>query len=163
MTDWSNCMDWSRGKRMNGMSWSMDCRCHCMVDWGGWSNVEGSRVGWDRHRMDWCGVVERSCMVGHSVRDWSCMVGNGMMHWGCMMSNGMVEWSSMMSDSMVNRRSMMDHSMVWVSMSHNWRRDGVAILIKDGFGQVWVEEGVGVEAVEGHCCAAVHRVPELAP
>ena len=108
-------------------------------------------------------LVEGSCVVGHSVRDWSCMVGNGMMHWGRMMSNGMVEWSSMMSDSMVNRRSMMDHSMVWVSMSHNWRRDGVAILIEDGFGQVWVEEGVGVEAVEGHCCAAVHRVPELAP
>merc|ERR1719341_2040356 len=48
-------------------------------------------------------------------------------------------------------------------MGDHRRWDNVSVLIEDGLGQVWVEQGVCVEAVEGDGSAAVNCVPELAP
>ena len=162
MADWSNCMDRSRGKCMHCMNWS--CRmvdwCNCMMDWsssmvncmvGGWSNVEGSGVVGDCHGMDGCGVVEGSCMVGNRMVGWSCMVGNRMVDRGGMVGNGMVGCS------------MVDHRMVGVRMGDHRRWDNVSVLIEDGLGQVWVEQGICVETVEGDGSAAVNCVPELTP
>merc|ERR1719411_1974831 len=124
------------------MEWSsrmVNC-CNVMVNRmvGSRCNMEGS-------------VVEGSCMVGN------CMVGN----WGSVVSHGMVDRSDgMVSNSMV-RSGVVNNPVVRVSVSHHW--DGVAVLVQDGLGQVRVEQGVGVEAVEGDGCAAVDCVPELTP
>merc|ERR1719458_848448 len=48
-------------------------------------------------------------------------------------------------------------------MSHDRRWDNVSVLVQDGFWQVGIEQGVGVEAVEGDGRAAVDCVPELTP
>ena len=120
-----------------------------MVD--SWCNVEGSGMVGDCHRMDGGGVVEGGCMVGN------CMVDRG-----SMVSNSVVDGSSMVSNSMVGC-SMVDNCVVGVRMSHNRRWDNVSVLVEDGFGQVGVEQGVCVEAVQGDGRAAVDRVPELAP
>merc|ERR1719397_1015783 len=138
MVDWCNCMvDWSSSM------------VDCMV--GSWSNVEGSGMVRDCHRMDGCGVVEGSCMVGNGMMNRSSMVGNRMVGWGCMVGNSMVG------------RSMVDNRMVGVRMGDHRRRDHVSVLVQDGFWQVWVEQGICVEAVEGDSSAAVNCVPELAP
>ena len=85
------------------------------------------------------------------------MVGN----WGSVVSNSMMDRSDgMVSNSMV-RSGVVNNPVVRVSVSHHW--DGVAVLVQDGLGQVRVEQGVGVEAVEGDGCAAVDCVPELTP
>ena len=117
-----------------------------------WCNMEGSVVVRDRHRMDGGGVVEGGCMVGN------CMVNRGSMVSNCMVdgSNGMV------GNSMVRCR-MVDNCMVGVRVSNHRRWDDVPVLVQDGFGQVWVEQGVCVETVEGDGSAAVDCVPELAP
>ena len=87
----------------------------------------------------------------------NCVVGN----WGSVVSHGMMDRSDgMMSNSMV-RSGVVNNPVVRVSVSHHW--DGVAVLVQDGLGQVRVEQGVGVEAVEGDGCAAVDCVPELTP
>merc|ERR1719291_716064 len=151
MTDWSNSMDRSRGKCMDCMD-----RSSCMMDWSScmvssWCNMEGCGVVWDCHRMDGGGVVEGGCMVG-----------NRMMDRGSMVSNSVVDGSSMVSNSMVGC-SMVDNCVVGVRMSHDRRWDNVSVLVEDGFGQVGIEQGVSVEAVEGDGRAAVNCVPELAP
>ena len=168
MTDRGNCMDRGRSKCMDSMD-----RGSCMVDWGNcmmeWSsrmvnccnvmvncmvgsrcNMEGSGVVGDCHRMDGCGVVEGSCVVGNSMVDRGSVVSHGMVD----RSDGMV------SNSMV-RSGVVNNPVVRVSVSHHW--DGVAVLVQDGLGQVRVEQGVGVEAVEGDGRAAVDCVPELTP
>ena len=96
-------------------------------------------------------MVEGGCMVGNGMMNRSCMMGNGMMGWGGMVGNGMVGCS------------MVDHRMVGVRMGNHRRWDNVSVFIQDGFWQVWVEQGVCVEAVEGDGSAAVNCVPELAP
>merc|ERR550517_2348406 len=58
---------------------------------------------------------------------------------------------------------MVNNCMVGVRMSHNRRWDNVSVLVQDGFGQVGIEQGVSVEAVEGDGRTAVDRVPELTP
>ena len=58
---------------------------------------------------------------------------------------------------------MVDNRMVGVRVGHNRRWDNISVLVEDGFGQVGVEQGVCVEAVQGDGRAAVDRVPELAP
>merc|ERR1712066_801434 len=109
--------------------------------------MEGSWGVGDCHGMDGRGMVGGSCMVGNSMVDR-----------GSVVSHGMVDRSdSMVSNSMM-RSGVMNNPMVRVSVSHHW--DGVAVLVQDGLGQVRVEQGVGVEAVEGDCCAAVDCVPE---
>merc|ERR1719222_684313 len=85
------------------------------------------------------------------------MVGNCMVDRGSMMSNSVVDGGSMVSNSMVSNR------MVGVRVGHNRRWDNVSVLVQDGFGQVGVEQGVCVEAVQGDGSAAVDCVPELAP
>ena len=80
-----------------------------------------------------------------------CMVGNCMVNRGGVVGNGMVGCS------------MVDHCMVGVCMGHHRGWDHVSIFVQDGFWQVWVEQGVCVEAVEGDGSAAVYCVPELAP
>ena len=105
----------------------------------------------DCHGMDGGGVVEGGCVVG-----------NGMVDRGSMVSNSVVDGGSMMSNSMVGC-SMVDNRMVGVRVSHNRRWDNVSVLVEDGFGQVGVEQGVCVEAVQGDGRAAVDCVPELAP
>merc|ERR1719291_1577566 len=75
------------------------------------------------------------------VGDCHRMDGGGVVEGGCMVGN----------------------CMVGVRMSHNRRWDNVSVLVQDGFGQVGIEEGVSVEAVEGDGRAAVNCVPELAP
>lgn len=173
MADWSNCMDRSRGKCMHCMDWSccMVNWCNCMMDWSGsmvdcmvgsWCNMEGSGVVGNCHGMDGCGVVEGSCMVGNGMMNRSSMVGNCMVRLGCMVGNSMVDRGGVVSNSMVGC-SVVDHCMVGVRMGDHRRRDNVSILIQDGFWQVWVEQGVCVEAVEGDSCAAVNCVPELTP
>ena len=106
--------------------------------------------------------MEGSCMVGNCVvGNWGSMVGNSMVDRGSVVSNGMVDRSDgMVSNSMV-RSGVVNNPMVRVSVSHHW--DGVAVLVQDGLGQVRVEQGVGVEAVEGDGRAAVDCVPELTP
>ena len=180
MTDRGNCMDRGRSKCMDSMD-----RGSCMVDWGNcmmeWSsrmvnccnvmvncmvgsrcNMEGSGVVGDCHGMDGCGMVEGSCMVGNCVvGNWGSVVGNSMVDRGSVVSHGMVDRSDgMVSNSMV-RSGVVNNPVVRVSVSHHW--DGVAVLVQDGLGQVRVEQGVGVEAVEGDGCAAVDCVPELTP
>merc|ERR550519_3251922 len=81
---------------------------------------------------------------------------------GSVVSNSVVDGSSMVSNSMVGC-SMVDNCVVGVRMSHNRRWDNVSVLVQDGFGQVGIEQGVSVEAVEGDGRAAVNCVPELAP
>merc|ERR1719500_1431476 len=76
---------------------------------------------------------------------------------------GVVEGGCVVGNCMVDRGSMMDNSMVGVRVSHDRRWDNVSVLVEDGFGQVGVEQGVCVEAVQGDGRAAVDRVPELAP
>merc|ERR550532_194356 len=95
-------------------------------------------------------------MVSNSMVDGS----NGMMS-SSMVSNTMVS-NSMVGNSMVGC-SMVDNGMVGVRMSHDRRWDNVSVLVEDGFGQVGVEQGVCVEAVQGDGRAAVDCVPELAP
>ena len=90
------------------------------------------------------------------------MVGNCMVDRGGMVTNSVVDGSSMVSNSMVGC-SMVNNCMVGVRMSHNRRWDNVSVLVQDGFGQVGIEQGVSVEAVEGDGRAAVDCVPELAP
>merc|ERR1719397_1940428 len=123
--------------------------CNCMMDWcssmvdcmvGGWSNVEGSGMVGDCHGMDGCGMVEGGCMGG-----------NGMVDRGCVVSSRVVGCS------------MVDHRMVGVRMGNHRGWDNVSVLVQDGFWQVWVEQGVCVETVEGDGSAAVNCVPELAP
>merc|ERR1719397_2089261 len=124
--------------------------CNCMMDWsssmvdcmvGGWSNMEGSGVVGDCHGMDGCGMVEGSCMVGNGMMNRSSMVGNRMVGWSCMVGNSMVD----------------------VRMGNHRRWDNVSVFVQDGFWQVWVEQGICVEAVEGDGSAAVNCVPELTP
>jgi len=173
MADWSNCMDRSRGKCMHCMNWS--CRmvdwCNCMMDWsssmvdcmvGSWSNMEWSGMVWNCHGMDGCGMVEGSSMVSNSMMNRSSMVGNSMVGWSCMVGNRVVDRGCVVSNGMVGC-SMVDHSMVGVRMGDHRRWDNVSVLVQDGFWQVWVEQGVCVEAVEGDGSAAVNCVPELAP
>merc|ERR1719430_2140232 len=74
-----------------------------------------------------------------------------MVNRGCVVCNGMVGCS------------MVDHCVVGVRMGNHRGWDNVSILVQDGFWQVWVEQGVCVEAVEGDGSAAVNCVPELAP
>ena len=173
MTDWGNRMDRSRGKCMHCMNWSccMVDWCNCMVDWsssmvdcmvGSWSNVEGSGMVRDCHRMDGCGMVEGSCMVGNGMMNRSSMVGNRMVGWSCMVGNCMVDRGCVVCNGVVGR-SMVDHRVVGVRMGNHRGWDNVSILVQDGLGQVWVEQGVCVEAVEGDGSAAVNCVPELAP
>merc|ERR1719507_1450596 len=101
-------------------------------------------------------------MVSNSVVDGSSVVSNGMVDGGNgMVSNGMVS-NSMVSNAMVGC-SMVDNRMVGVCVGHNRRWDNISVLVEDGFGQVGVEQGVCVEAVQGDGRAAVDRVPELAP
>merc|ERR1719397_1129612 len=149
----------------------VDSWCNCMVDWsssmvdcmvGSWSNVEGSGMVWNCHGMDGCGMVEGGCMVGNGMMNRSSMVGNSMVGWGCMVRNCMVDRGSMVGNRMVGC-SMVDHCVVGVRMGDHRRWDNVSILVQDGLGQVWVEQGVCVEAVEGDSSAAVNCVPELAP
>ena len=168
MTDWSNSMYRSRSKCMDCMGWCscMVERSSCMVD--SWCNMEGSVVVRDRHRMDGGCVVEGGCMVGNCMVNRGSMVSNGVVDGGSMMSNGMVDGSNgMVSNSMVSNGmvgcSMVDNRMVGVRVGHNRRWDNVSVLVEDGFGQVGVEQGVCVEAVQGDGRAAVDCVPELAP
>merc|ERR1719397_1563522 len=144
MVDWCNCM----------MDWSSSM-VDCMV--GGWSNMEGSGVVGDCHGMDGCGMVEGSCMVGNGMMNRSSMVGNRMGGWSCMVGNGMVNRGCVVSNRVVGC------SMVGVRMGNHRRWDNVSVLVQDGFWQVWVEQGICVEAVEGDGSAAVNCVPELAP
>merc|ERR1719278_2181534 len=111
---------------------------------------------WSSRMVNCCNVMV-NCMVGSRCN----MEGRGVVgdcHWmdGC----GMVEGSGMVSNSMV-RSGVVNNPVVRVSVSHHW--DGVAVLVEDGLGQVRVEQGVGVEAVEGDGRAAVDCVPELTP
>merc|ERR1719264_1438019 len=86
------------------------------------------------------------------------MMSNSVVDGGSMMSNGMVDGSNGMVSS-----SMVDNRMVGVRVGHDRRWDNVSVLVQDGFGQVGVEQGVCVEAVQGDGRAAVDCVPELAP
>merc|ERR550539_738531 len=88
--------------------------------------------------------------------------GGGVVEGGCVVGNCMVDRGSMMSNSVVDW-SMVDNSMVGGRVSHDRRWDNVSVLVEDGFGQVGVEQGVCVEAVQGDGRAAVDCVPELAP
>merc|ERR1719397_923267 len=149
MVDWCNCMvDWSSSM------------VDCMV--GSWCNMEGSGVVGDCHGMDGCGMVEGGSMVGNGMMKRSSMVGNGMVDWGCMVGNRMVGWGGVVGNGMVGC-SMVDHRVVGVCMGDHRRWDNVSVLIQDGFWQVWVEQRVCIEAVEGDGSAAVNCVPELTP
>merc|ERR1719382_1976954 len=119
--------------------------------------------------VNWCNcMVDRSnCMVNWCncmVSSWCNMEGSGVVG-DChrMDGGGVVEGGCMVGNCMVDRCSMVDNSVVGVRMSHNRRWDNVSVLVQDGFGQVGIEEGVSVEAVEGDGRAAVNCVPELAP
>ena len=121
----------------------------------------------DRHGVDGGGVVEGGCVVGNCMVDRGSMMSNSVVDGSNgMVSNGMVS-SAMVSNAMVSNsmvgRSMVDNSMVGVRVSHDRRWDNVSVLVQDGFGQVGIEQGVSVEAVEGDGSAAVNCVPELTP
>ena len=142
-----------------------------MVD--SWCNVEGSGMVGDCHGMDGGGVVEGGCMVGNCMVDRGSMVSNSVVDGSSVVSNGMVDGGNgmvsngMVSNSMVSNAmvgcSMVDNRMVGVRVGHNRRWDNISVLVEDGFGQVGVEQGVCVEAVQGDGRAAVDCVPELAP
>merc|ERR1719431_923717 len=107
------------------------------------------------------GMVNRCnmcSMMSNSVVSNRC---NSMMCYS-MVSN----WCNSMRNCMVSNTmvgSSMDHSMVRVGVVDSMRyRDGVAVFIKNGLGGVGVEEGVGVQGVEGDGGAAVDVMPELA-
>jgi len=178
MNKWFNAM---RDCHWCSNSWDNWSSVDSRYNWGMVSNYRCSMKSMDSWGMmsyNWSCVDSMDSWGNNwsmnSVDSWSMMSNN----WGSM--NSMVsQWSSM--DSMMNwgmvgnyrccvdsMMRMSNWSWDWVDRVNsvvgsmvNWLRDRLAILIKMGLGEEWVEERISIESIQFWSSVAVNSVPCL--